>query len=109
MAVWTIAGVLMVILVPGLLAVRGLGCLLLLGAAVLLDACFLATTPWRYALTLLAFVWAILGAVLVYSPHKGRDLIAFSTTTSRRLAGFAWAGAVYGLGVIVLAIFVYPW
>ena len=32
MAVWTIAGILVVIFVPGFLAARGLGCLLLLGA-----------------------------------------------------------------------------
>ena len=47
MAVWTIAGVLVVIFVPGFLAARGLGCLLLLAAALVLDAAFLATTPWR--------------------------------------------------------------
>src|SRR5471032_1831259 len=63
MAVWAVAGVLVVIFVPGFLAARGLGCLLLLGAAVVLDAAFLALTPWRYVMTLLAYWWVLSGMV----------------------------------------------
>jgi len=108
MAVWTIAGVLMVIFVPGFLAARGLGCLLLLAAALVLDACFLATTPWRYVLTLLAYYWVIAGMVLVYSPHLGRDAILYVTQSPQRLRMFSWPGAVFGLVLIALGIFVYP-
>jgi uncharacterized protein YjeT (DUF2065 family) len=108
MAVWTIAGGLVVIFVPAFLAARGLGCLLLLGAALVLDAAFLATTPWRYVMTLLAYYWVIAGMVLVYSPHLWRDAINYVTQTPQRLRLFSWPGAVFGLVLIVLGFFVYP-
>jgi len=108
MAVWTISGVLVVIFVPAFLAARGLGCLLLLGAAVVLDAAFLATTPWRYVMTLMAYYWVVAGMVLVYSPHLWRDAINYVTRTPQRLRLFAWPGAIFGLALIALGIFVYP-
>jgi uncharacterized protein YjeT (DUF2065 family) len=108
MAVWTISGVLVAIFVPGFLAARGLGCLLLLGAAVVLDAAFLATTPWRYVVTIMAYYWVIAGMVLVYSPHLWRDAINYVTQTPQRLRLFSWPGAVFGVLLIVLGIFVYP-
>jgi hypothetical protein len=108
MTVWAVAGVLMVIFVPGFLAVRGLGCLLLLAAALILDAAFLVQTPARYVMTLLAYVWAISGMVLVYSPHLGRDGVNYVTANAHRLRLFSWPGAVLGLVLIVLGIFVYP-
>jgi uncharacterized protein YjeT (DUF2065 family) len=108
MSVWIVAGVLLVIFVRDFLAARGLGCLLLLAAALVLDAAFLATTPWRYVMTLLAYYWVIAGMVLVYSPHLWRDAINYVTQTPERLRLFAWPGVVFGLVVIVLGIFVYP-
>jgi uncharacterized protein YjeT (DUF2065 family) len=108
MAVWTVAGVLVVIFVPGFLAARGLGCLLLLAAAVVLDAAFLSTTPWRYVMTMLAYYWVIAGMVLVYSPHLWRDAINYVTQTPQRLRMFAWPGVVFGVVLIGLGIFVYP-
>ena len=108
MAVWAVAGVLLVIFVPGFLAMRGLGCLLLLAAALMLDAAFLALTPWRYAVTLLAYVWVISGMVLVYSPHLGRRAIDWATESDRRMRALCWPGVVFGLLLIVLGIWVYP-
>jgi uncharacterized protein YjeT (DUF2065 family) len=108
MAVWTVAGVLVVIFVPGFLAARGLGCLLLLAAALVLDAAFLATTPWRYVITLLAYYWVIAGMVLVYSPHLWRDAIHYVTRTPQRFRAFSWPGVVFGVVLIALGIFVYP-
>jgi hypothetical protein len=108
MTVWAVAGVLLVIFVPGFLAARALGCLLLLGAAVVLDAAFLVTTPWRYVMTVLAYYWVIAGMVLVYSPHLWRDGINYATQTPQRLRLFSWPGAVFGAGLIALGIFVYP-
>ena len=104
---WAAAGVLMAIFVPGFLPLRALGGLLLLGAAVLLDAAFLALTPWRFALTLLAYLWVIVGMVLVYSPHLGRSAVDFATATDTRLRAFAWPGVAYGLLLIVLAFSAY--
>src|SRR5271170_3234468 len=108
MAVWVVAGVLLVIFVPGFLAARALGCLLLLGAAVVLDACFLATTPWRYVMTILAYYWVIAGMVLVYSPHLWRDGINYVTKTPERLRWSSWPGVAFGVVLIALVIFVYP-
>ena len=108
MVVWALSGVLVVIFVPTFLAARGFGCLLLLAAALVLDAAFLATTPWRYVMTLLAYFWVIAGMVLVYSPHLGRDAVQFATATPQRLRAFAWPGVVFGLVLISLGIFVYP-
>lgn len=108
MTVWTIAGVLVVIFVPGFLTARGLGCLLLLGAAVVIDAAFLAETPWRYVMTLMAYYWVIAGMVLVYSPHLLRDAIQSITRTRQRLQLFAWPGVGFGVLLVILGIFVYP-
>ncbi len=108
MAVWGIAGVLVVIFVPGFLAVRGLGCLLLLAAAVMLDAAFLVQTPARYVVTLLAYVWVISGMVLVYSPHLGRDALGYVVGVPQRCRLFCWPGVIFGLLLILLALFVYP-
>jgi hypothetical protein len=108
MTAWTVAGVLVIIFVPGFLAARGLGCLLLLAATVVLDSAFLALTPWRYVMTLLAYYWVIAGMVLVYSPHYWRDAILYATATPQRLRLFAWPGAVFGLVLMALGIFVYP-
>jgi hypothetical protein len=108
MVVWTVAGVLMVIFVPGLLALRGLGCLLLLAAALMLDAAFLATTPWRYVVTILAYGWVIKGMVLVYSPHVGLRGLDWATESEQRLRLLSWPGVVLGLILLILGIFVYP-
>jgi hypothetical protein len=108
MAVWAVAGILVVIFVPGFLAMRGLGCLLLMAAALMLDAAFLAQTPWRYVVTILAYGWVIKGMVLVYSPHLGRDMLNWATAAEGRLRALSWPGVVLGLVLIALGIFVYP-
>jgi hypothetical protein len=108
MAAWTIAGVLVAIFVPGFLAARGLGCLLLLAAAVILDAAFLVDTPWRYVMTLLAYFWVIAGMVLVYSPHVSRNIVDYLTRTPQRVRLFSWPGVAFGVGLLALAIWVYP-
>ena len=108
MAVWAVAGVLVVIFVPGFLAARGLGCLLLLAAALVIDAAFLVDTPARYVMTLLAYYWVIAGMVLVYSPHFWRDAINYMTKTPQRLRAASWPGVVFGVVLIALGIFVYP-
>ncbi len=108
MAVWAIAGVLLAIFVRGFLTLRALGCLLLLAAALLLDAAFLALTPWRYVVTILAYVWVIVGMVFVYSPHVGRKWLDWAVENTERMRVLAWPGVAVGLLLIVLGIWVYP-
>jgi hypothetical protein len=108
MAVWAIAGVLLAIFVRGFLTLRALGCLLLLAAALLLDAAFLALTPWRYVVTLVAYAWVIAGMILVYSPHIGRKWIEWAAVDTERMRVLAWPGAALGLLLIALGIWVYP-
>jgi len=108
MTIWGVAGVLVVIFVPVFLAARGLGCLLLLGASVVLDAAYLTQTPASYVIKILAYYWVIAGMVLVYSPHLWRDAIGYVTATPGRLRLFAWPGVIFGLVLIALGIFVYP-
>jgi len=108
MIVWAVSGVLVVIFVPAFLAARGLGCLLLLAAAVILDAAFLVQTPARLVMTLLAYAWVIWGMVLVYSPHLWRDVIDFATRTPQRFRLLAWIGAAFGALLLILGLFVYP-
>ena len=108
MAVWAVAGLLVVIFVPGYLAIRGLGCLLLLAAAVMLDAAFLVQTPARFVVTILAYGWVVKGMVLVYSPHLGRDGVHFIMKTPERYRLFCWPGVALGVALIALGVFVYP-
>ncbi len=73
MIVWGVAGVLTAIFVPGFLALRALGCLLLLAAALILDAAFLVQTPARYVMTIMAYAWAIKGmGAGLQSAHRER-------------------------------------
>ncbi len=108
MSAWAAGGVLMVIFVPAFLAARALGCLLLLGAAVIIDAAFLVETPARFVMTLLAYWWVIAGMALVYSPHLWRDAIDYVTKTSLRFRLFSWPGVLFGAVLIALGLFVYP-
>lgn len=108
MAVWAVAGVLLAIFVRGFLTLRALGCLLLLAAALMLDATFLAQTAWRYVVTIIAYLWVILGMVLVYSPHIGRKWIDWAGETTEKMRVLAWPGVALGLLLIVLGIWVYP-
>ena len=108
MTVWALAGILVVIFVRGFLAVRGLGCLLLLAAAVILDAAFLVQTPARYVMTLLAYGWVVLGMVLVYSPHVGRNAFSWIISTPERMRLACWPGVAFGVLLIALALIFYP-
>jgi hypothetical protein len=108
MIAWAAAGILMTIFVPQFLAVRGLGCLMLLAAALVIDAGFLALTPWRYLMTLLAYAWVLGGMVLVYSPHLGRDAVNYFAAAPQRMRLASWAGVIYGAVLIVVAIIAYP-
>ena len=89
------------------LAVRGLAVLLLLGANVLLDAAFLRDEPAKLVIVAVAYAWIVAALVLLFSPFRLRDLIAFATVSPARLRAFSWAGAGFGLALVFLGLFVY--
>jgi hypothetical protein len=89
------------------LAVRGLAVLLLLGADVVLDAAFLRDEWAKLILVAFAYAWIVAALVLLFSPFRLRDAIAFATATPQRLRAFAAGGAAFGALLVFLGLFVY--
>ncbi|MEM1057751.1 MAG: hypothetical protein AAGK14_00765 [Verrucomicrobiota bacterium] len=106
---WAIGAALLIIFVPNYLTVRGLAMLMLLAVYIMLDACFLVDSPWRLVVTVLAYVWAVVAIVLVASPYLLRDLLDFCCHDRQRCRLFSAAGSVFGLLLISLGVFVYPY
>jgi hypothetical protein len=104
---WVSGTALTVIFVPVFLAVRGLAMVMLLAVAVILDAAFPLDTPWRLVMVILAYVWAVVGIILVCSPYLMRDSLAYALKTVERCRWFCWPGVAAGAVMIVLGIFVY--
>jgi hypothetical protein len=94
------------IYVPEFLAVRALGMVLLLAAEPLLESAVLRNEPSRLLLVVLAYVWAIAGLFLVGMPFLLRDAIQW-VSTGNRWKPAAVAGVVWGLAVLVCAIFIW--
>ncbi len=91
---------------PPFLGVRMLGCLLLLAAAPVLQACFLHPEPARLILVVMAYVWIIFGMFLVGKPYLLREWI--DTVIARKLlVPLAYAGAVYGVVLVILGAWVF--
>jgi hypothetical protein len=89
------------------LAVRALAALLLLGANVLLDAAFMSDNPWKLVIPLLAYLWIIVGIILVCSPYRLRDGLDWALKDEKRCQLFAWPGVVFGVILVGLGLFVY--
>lgn len=89
------------------LAARGLGILLILAARPLLAAAFIEDSTTRLVITVLAYVWVILGMVFVAAPHRLRDIIAWNTKTVERLRLLCVIRFAFGLILIFLAFAVY--
>lgn len=107
MLVAIVAGaVLAWIYVPEFLAVRALGMVLLLAAEPLLESAVLRDESSRLLLVVLAYAWAIAGLFLVGMPFLLRDAIQW-VSAGRRWKLAAMAGIVWGVAVLVCAIFVW--
>jgi len=89
------------------LAARGFGILLLLAARPMLAAAFLVDSPSRLVVTVLAYLWVILGIVFVAAPHRLRDIIAWNTRTVERLRLLCAIRFAFGLALVFLALAVY--
>ncbi len=91
------------VFVPEFLAVRALGMLCLLAAEPVLEAAFLRPETTRLLLTVLAYLWAVLGIFWVGKPYLLRDQIAWLSGSGWRWRAAALGGVVYGAALLVAA------
>ena len=89
------------------LAVRALGCLMLLAAGPVLCAAFLQPQTTRLLLPILAYVWIISGMFFVGMPFLMRDGITWLLAKPLRWTAAVWAGILYGALLLVLAVTTY--
>lgn len=99
------AGVL--VYVREFLAVRALGCLMLLAAGPVLCAAFLQPQATRLLLPILAYVWIIAGMFFVGMPFLMRDWVTWLLAKPARWSAAVWSGLAYGALLLVLALATY--
>jgi hypothetical protein len=91
-----------------LLSPRALGGFLLLVAGPVLDIARWHPSDWRLVITVIAYLWILLGLTLLLSPWWFRRLIprlVGPNDTAIRIGGVL--KALLGIGLIALALFVY--
>lgn len=89
------------------LAARGVGILLILAARPMLAAAFVEDSPTRLVITVLAYLWVVMGIVFVAAPYRLRDNISWATRTVSRLRTLCLVRLVFGLALILMAFAVY--
>ncbi len=99
--------VLVVVYVPEFLAVRALGCVLLLASSPVLQAAFLQPQLSRLLLPILAYVWIIAGMFFVGMPYLLRDWIGWLTQNPARWKLASLGGAAYGAALLIAAVLWY--
>jgi hypothetical protein len=99
--------VLVIVFVDELLAARALGGIYLLVPALILDAAFVYPSNSRLVMTAFAYLMAVMGMVLVWSPFMFRKMTApwAGNPTACRIAGVA--GTMFGAGLVLLGWLVY--
>lgn len=95
------------IYVKEFLAVRALGCLMLLVAGPVLASAFLQPQLTRLLLPTLAYVWIIAGMYFIGMPYLMRDWIAWLLAKDGRWSLAIWSGVAYGAALLVLAVTTY--
>lgn len=88
-------------------AVRALGVLFLLGANVLLDACFLREDALRLIVVAYAYVMVGMGMILVGAPYVLRDVIGWYFANPFRGKLLLFLEMLSGLILLGLGVFVY--
>jgi len=96
-----------VFLMDELLAARALGGLLILVPAPLLDAARWHGSPLRLVVTVVAYVMAVQGILLVLSPYKLRKGVERWAGSDRRCRVLGLAGAALGGVLVLLGLTVY--
>jgi hypothetical protein len=89
------------------LAIRGMAALLLLIAKVTLNAADLSDSPSRLIVTVLAYLWVCIAVWMASAPHQVRDWITFITANATRCRTACSLGAVVGVFLVLLGLFVY--
>jgi len=103
-----IAIALCVVYLDELLSPRALGGLLLLAAGPVLDAARWHPSDWRLIVTVIAYLWILLGLVFLLSPWWFRRISIWMTGRGDNAVRITGAiKAAVGLGLIALALLVY--
>lgn len=89
------------------IAVRALGILFLLGANVLLDACFLREDALRLIVVGYAYAMVVMGMVMVGAPYLLRDVIGWYFANPFRGKLLLLLEILSGLVLLGLGVFVY--
>ncbi|MBL9130039.1 MAG: hypothetical protein JNG86_02500 [Verrucomicrobiaceae bacterium] len=100
-------GIGMIVFVPEFLAVRALGCLMLLAASPVLYAAFMQPQTSRLLLPILAYVWIIAGMYFVGMPYLMRDWINWLIAQPGRWKAAVLGGIAYGTLMLITAIVSY--
>lgn len=98
---------LMVVFMDEMLAPRALGGLLLLLATPFLDAARWGDNSWRYVITLLAYLWVIVGMWLVISPYRFRQFTDYVAGDGGRFKRTNIVGLAIGILLMALGLMVY--
>jgi len=102
-----LAIVLCIVYLDELLSVRALGGLLLLAAGPILNVARWNPSDWRLIVTVIAYLWILLGLVFLLSPWWFRRIARFASKTDAALYIGGAVRTLLGLGLIILALLVY--
>jgi hypothetical protein len=97
----------MIVYVPEFLAVRALGCLMLLASSPLLYAAFMQPQTSRLLLPILAYAWIIAGMYFIGMPFLFRDTVNWLTAKPARWNAAVFSGIGYGTALLVAALLWY--
>lgn len=98
---------LVVVFLDEMLAARALGGLLLLVGSPIMMAARESESGLSVVMTLLAYAWVVAGMVLVVSPYRLRQALAYLTIDRRRFRGWSLLGLGMGLVLLGLGLTVY--
>lgn len=91
-------------LVSDFLSIRSLGFIALLVARPLLELTFLQSGALPFLLSVLAYLWVIIGLFCIGMPYLLRNFITFITAPENMQLwrGLAWIGFLYGFTLLLL-------
>lgn len=99
--------ILVVLCMDELLAARALGAVLVLVPTPILEAARWHESQFRYVMIVVAYIMAIKGMILLFSPYKFRKSIERFIKTERVCRIYGAIGLLLACSIIALAVFVY--